>query len=259
MPAASTPAPHRRGPGRGLAALLVVALAVLLSGCQVKVAVDTKVNADGSGTLSVGVGLDDKALARLGDPNAQIKTDDMRAAGWTVGAPAKEADGMTWIRGSKPFADAAELNRVIAELTGPNAMFKDYAFQRVESDAEITYRLTGVIDSSRGMAAFGDAELAGQLNGDAFGGQLAKIEAEEGRPIADMVTFDVTASVSGGAPTTYRPTLRDTKPIAVDVATVEQKPPPLLQRLGLYLAIALGIALVVAMLVGARRRFTAAH
>lgn len=235
--------------------LVLLALVVVLTGCQVKVAVDAQVNPDGSGTLKVGVGLDEKALQRLGDPAASIKTADMAAAGWEVAPPVKEPDGMTWMRASKPFANASELTATIEELTGPQSMFTGFAFTRVEDDATTTYKLVGTIDPTKGMAAFGDADLAAKLNGDAFGGNLAAIEAEEGKPIADMITMTVSASVADGPAKSYPVSLKDKAPTPVDVATIEQKPPPVLTSVFIYGAVLIGVVLLIVMLVGVRRRY----
>lgn len=237
--------------------LLGVVLVALLAGCQVKVAVDTTVEKDGHGTVAVGVGLDDKALSRVGDPATAVRTDDLVAAGWTVSPPTREADGLTWIRATKGFANPTELSAVLAEVAGANGMLRDYTFTRDETDADITYRLKGTVDTSKGMATFADPTLSAALGGDPFGGNLAVIEAEEGRPVSDMVSFAVTAKVADGAPTTYTPTLADKAPVPVDVSTVESKPPPLLQSIGLLVLVGAGIAAVVVGLVAARRRFRA--
>ncbi len=81
---------------RRLSRLALVALVVVLaSACQVKTEVDIDVKADGSGTVTVSVGLDDAAVKDIGDLGAVVRTDDLTKAGWTIGRPAKEADGFT--------------------------------------------------------------------------------------------------------------------------------------------------------------------
>ncbi len=238
-------------------AVLVVVLALWagLTGCQVKVAVDTKVAKDGSGTVAVGVGLDDQALARFGELNGQVKLDDLAAAGWTVTKAQKEPDGLTWLRAMKPFANVAELNAVMAEVAQANTMFRSYTFDTVEDSSEITYRVKGTVDATKGVDQFSDAELAAKLNNDAFGGWIPAIEAAEGRPVADMVTFDITTTVADGIPQTVHPTLRDTAPTPIDVATVEAKPPPSVVGIALVVLVVAAVGAVIVMLVGARRRF----
>jgi hypothetical protein len=230
-------------------------LLVLLCGCQAKVAVNAKVNKDGSGVLSVGVGLDDKALAKAGDPDALFKLDDLPAAGWTVVKATKEPDGLTWVRVSKPFADVTELNAVLEEVSQGSSALRGFTFEKTEGDSAITYRLQGTIDTTKGLSTASDPALQAKLDNLPFGGFEQKLEAEEGRPVSDMITFDVTASVGDAPPQTYHPTLKDTQPIALDVTAVESVPPPAVFNLGVVALITVAGVLVGVMLVGVRRRF----
>src|SRR5689334_25013290 len=106
---------HRAGL-RWIGALAL--LLVLLSACQVNVDVATKVNEDGSGTITVSAGFDDGALKRLGNPSVKIATDDLKAAGWEFTTPEREADGLTWIRGTRKFATPEEATQILKQLTG---------------------------------------------------------------------------------------------------------------------------------------------
>lgn len=258
---ATLPSPSFPAVGRSRAGfvrrwvLVLVAIVVLGSaGCQVQVVVDTVVDQNGAGTVSVSVGLDAGALERIGDLQTELQIQDLRDAGWTVTEPAAGPDRITWIRASKPFSSPEGLVAVLAEIAGPETLFQQVEFERVETDDDITYRVTGDVDLTQGAATFGDAELAAQLGGDPFGGNLAAIEAEEGRPISDMVSFEISTSVAGGAPTTVRPTLTDTAVQPIAISTVEVKPPSPLIRIAIGAAIVVGLGIVVVALVGVRRR-----
>lgn len=266
MPTLRSRPPRARAPWWVLAA--VGALLVLASGCQVKVAVDTKVAEDGSGTVTVSVGFDEAALARLREREPDLRLDDLRQAGWevdaaalTVDVPAPPsstpggADGFAWIRATKAFSSPEQLAAVLAEIdAGPDRLFSDVEFQRVETEDDITYHLTGQVDLSKGLATFAEADVAAQLGGDPFGGNVAAIEAAEGKPVSEMVSFEVTTSVAGGPPATLRPALTDTAAQAIDVSTVELKPPSFAARFAVGAAIVVGIVLVILALVGVRRR-----
>ena len=56
----------------------------------------------------------------------QLRVDDLRAGGWQVVGPRKESDGLTWVRASKPFADPAEAERIVADLSGPTGPFHSF-------------------------------------------------------------------------------------------------------------------------------------
>lgn len=255
-PAPDVLAPRLR-PRRWVEAALALVLVVLLAACQVQVKVDTVVDRDGAGTVTVSVGFDQAAWARLQATDPQVQLDDVRQAGWQVSEPAAGADGITWIRASKPFASPEELTAVLAEVAPDGTMFKGFDFTRVESDDDITYRVTGQVDLTQGLATFADPTVAAQLGGDPFGGNVAQIETEEGRPVSEMVSFEVSTSVAGGPSTTVRPTLTDTAPVPIDVATVEVKPPSFLIRVAVGAAVVVGVVLVVVALVGVRRRVNA--
>lgn len=190
----------------------VVALLLLLVGCQVDVEVTVDVAEDGSGVVTVAVGLDPDALARVPDLAAQLRTDDLAAAGWTVAEP-EEREGRTWIRVSKPFEDPSQLPAIMAEISGPEGVFRDFELIRSHSFGSTSYELTGTVDLSQGVAVLGDAELAAALDGDPFGGNLELIEAEEGEPVTEMVTLTVSANLPGAtSPAVVEPSFDDAEP-----------------------------------------------
>jgi hypothetical protein len=200
--------------------LAVLGLLVMVAaGCQMQVAVDIQVADDGSGVVIVGVGLDDDALARVGDLQRQVRVDDLRVAGWEVSDPAKEPDGLTWVRASKPFADPEAAAGVMAELTGPGGAFRDFTVTREEDLLGVTTEVTGTVDLTGGPAVFSDEALANALGGDPFGGTLAAIEQEEGRPVSEMVDFQVTVSVPGASPTVVTPSFTDAEPTQIAVSS----------------------------------------
>jgi hypothetical protein len=243
-------------PGRRLPALLVAAVAVVaLAGCQVRVAVDARVEKDGHGVLVVGVGLDDKALSRVGDLDRQVRTGDLVQAGWEIGKAEKGPDGLTWLRATKRFGSVDELNRTLAELTGEPAMFRDFRLVEEDGGTALVHRLTGTVDATRGMAMFADPQLGARLGGDPVAARVAAIEFEEGKKAADMVGFDVDVALDGQAGPGWHPRLDDEAPTAVEVSVRDPKPPASVGGGAPIGAMAAAGAIVVVMLAGVRRRF----
>lgn len=201
--------------------LLLLPLLVLLAACQMQVAVDVTVEEDGSGLVSVGVGLDDDALARAGNLDEQLRVDDLRAAGWYVAPPAREGD-VTWVRASKAFSTPEQAASVLGEITGPDGALRDFEVGREEGTFGTTYTVDGIVDLTAGPATFSDAELAAALEGEPFGGLIQAIEAEEGRPISEMVTFRVTTDLPGAAaPQVYEASFADAEPTVVDSSSTQ--------------------------------------
>jgi hypothetical protein len=217
-------------------------LLILLAGCQVHLTVDTRVEADGSGTVAVGVGLDDEALAKVGDLGAQLRVEDLRASGWTVTGPTREGDGFTWVRATKPFADPAGATAVLNEVNGADGAFGGWTVARGSSPLSTSYSVTGAVDLTRGMETFTDQALRDALGGDPYGGGIAALEAEQGRPVADMVDVQVTVEVPG-ATRTFAPSLADADPTPVKVTA--SKVGPLVSVAVVVVVLMVGGALLV--------------
>ncbi len=177
---------------RPLAALVAVVL--LAAGCRVRVATTVKVDGDGKGTITLAVGFDDAALARVGDLSQQLAVDDLRAAGWTIDDPVKE-EGTTWVRAHHGFAGADEANALLAQVSGPDGPYRDLVVTRTAGLLSTTTRFQGTLDPSAGVAMFGDQQLAQTLGGDGSGGLVARIESEEGRKVEEMVDVSLTGDL----------------------------------------------------------------
>jgi hypothetical protein len=173
--------------------LALVGLVVVLAGCQLRVHIGITVKDDGSGTVAVGVGLDEDALKRAG----ALELDDLLATGWTVTGPTVEADGLHWVRATKPFANPHEAGEVAAEIAAKGGPFKDFAVVRDQGFATTRYRFTGTVDFTAGLETFGDKDLAGQLDGEPLGESIAAIEKRLGDSIDRLVQVEVAVRLPG--------------------------------------------------------------
>lgn len=232
--------------------LAILAVVFLVAGCKVDVVMDVAVHDDGSGLVTVSVGLDDEALALAGNLGRQLRTDDLVSAGWNVTGPAREGD-TTWVRASKPFSEPSAAAAVLAEVSAPEGPFRDFTVTRSEGLLGTEHSVTGTVDLTRGPQVFSDADLAALLGGDPFGGTLEAIVAERG-PIDDLVDISVRVDLPGGDPVTTSASFSDASPTQVDVSSSESST---LARAGLWFlvgVVVLGAAVVVAVLVMRSRR-----
>jgi len=198
---------------------VVAAVVVVLSGCQVKAAVNITVAEDGSGTVVAAVGLDGKARERLGNPDDTIMVSDLRAGGWTVDPAVTDADGLTWLRATKPFDRPEAAASVLGELTGSDGAFREMSVVRDESLGLTTWSLRGSIDLAGGMAAFAEPELAPLLDGEPVLPLVSSIERAEGRKAADMIDVSVTVTLPDAAAKTFNPRVGDPNPTKLDVTS----------------------------------------
>jgi len=186
----------------------LLAVVVLATACQVRTEVAVDVEEDGSGIVTVSVGLDPDAASRVPGLADELRVDDLEATGWTVTGPEVEVDGFSWIRASKPFDTAEEAGAVLAELgeiAGTEAPFRDFEVTRERSFARTEYGFTGTVDFSGGLEAFGDEALTAALDGEPLGESVEAIEQRIGQAIDEAFTFRVAVGlpgeVSSNAPT----------------------------------------------------------
>ena len=191
----------RKHSGRGLALLLAALVLLLCSGCQVTIATGVDANADGSGMVRAGVGLDADALRQVPDLRQQLKVDDLRKAGWTVVGPRKEGDGRTWVRASKRFADPAGERRAVVELNGPTGPFKDFRLTRHRSFLRSTLRFSGTVDLA-GASALADQRLIQQLASSGLDTAALQREASDlvNRSFKLQVVARLPGSIHSNAP-----------------------------------------------------------
>lgn len=207
---------------------MLAVLAVLLSGCKLAVQVDTTVAEDGSGTVAVAIGLDEAALARFGDLDLGVALDDLRATGWTVTPAVREADGLTWLRASKPFATVEQGGAVLAELTGPQGALREFQVQRSEGVGRTSWSVTGTIDLSKGTTILSEPDLTKAFDGvDPMAAQVQEIERAEGKKAAEMVDVSFTVHLPEGVAKAYAPKLGDPAPTKVDASADRSFPLPI--------------------------------
>lgn len=256
-----TAAPPRARRRRGQA-LLVGLVVVLLAACQVRTEVAIDVHDDGSGTVMVSVGLDPDASARFPSLADDLRLDDLEATGWSVTGPTVEADGLNWVRVSKPFATPEEAGAVLAEVAGDDGPFRDFRVTRARSFARTDYSFAGTVDFTRGIEAFSDQALTDALDGQPLGESVAAIEERIGSALDDAFTFRVAVGlpgdVSSNAPTSasngavWEPRLSEARAITLEADSE-------VVRTKSYAFVAIGVVaalLVVAfgIVVPARRR-----
>lgn len=157
--------------------VLLVALVVVFSGaCRVRTDIGIEVKANGSGTVTVKIGLDDDAMKQAPNFQQSLKVDDLAAHGWTLTGPVKETDGFTYFSASKPFANPDEAKRIFLEISGAKGPFRDFNITRSRSFARTKFGFSGTVDFTGGIESFSDSDLAAQLDGKPVGEDVKAIE-----------------------------------------------------------------------------------
>ena len=222
--------------------VLLALVVVVAAGCRVQIETKIDIGLDGKGTITQGIGFDDAALKRVGDPAQALRADDLMEAGWEVDATSKEGD-LTWIRVHHSFATPEQGIALLAQLSGPDGPYRDMLIKRSDSLLSTSVKVAGQIDTTAGLKMFGDQQLATTLGGDASGGLLAKIEAEEKAPPASMVGLDLIVT-AGGTTKTYNASFTDTDSQKVKVSSSKDKFLEILGTLFVLLLVALTAAVI---------------
>ena len=187
---------------RSLALILAVAGALLLGACRADLTVDIALDSDGSGVVDAAVALDEEAAAELDHLDTDLRVEDLRAAGWEVSEPAVEDDGRTWIRLSKPFPSAEQLDDVLAELHP--RLFPAATVALTRALERTSYSVAVQIDSSMKVEDFSDPDATGLL-GAPLGFDSAALAERAGGSLEDAVTVTLQVSLPDGSVVEYPP------------------------------------------------------
>jgi len=226
---------------------LVSLVVVVAAGCRVQIETKIDVGLDGKGTITQGIGFDDAALKRVGDPAQALRADDLVQAGWEVDAASKEGD-LTWVRVHHGFATPEDGTALLAQLSGPDGPYRDMLITHSDGIFSTSVKVAGQIDTTAGLQMFGDQQLATTLGGDASGGLLAKIEAEEKAPPASMVDLNLVVA-AGSSTKTYNASFTDIDTQKVKVSSSKDKFVQIFEALVVF-----GLAALTAVVIGLRYR-----
>jgi hypothetical protein len=141
-------------------------VALATAGCQVHTQVDIQTKSNGTGQVDVSVTFDRAAAAAVGDLSSQLRTSDLRAAGWTVTGPFAAAAGSTEVEASHRFSDLAQASAIVAEIAGSGSPAQRpfrLALRRTTDWWGSHTFLSGVVDLHCDLACFGDPGLTKQL------------------------------------------------------------------------------------------------
>jgi len=212
----------------------LVLLVVLCSGaCRVRTDVGIEMKEDGSGNVTIRIGLDDDAIKQAPNFEQSLKVDDLTAHGWTVSGGVKETDGFTYFTVTKPFADPGEANAIFHEIAGDQGPFQNFTISRSRSFAHTNFAFSGTVDFSRGLESFSDSELAQQLDGKPLGDDIKAIEQRINDTLDNVFSIqigvrlpgDVTSNAPGQAANgaVWQPKLSEPAPVTLSAKSTSTR------------------------------------
>ena len=175
---------------RSLTRLAAVAVAaVALSACRVDSTVSVKVNPNGSGTVTVVVSADKEIVAKTKNLEADLRTADLKAAGWKVAKPVPGNDGSLSVTLTRPFRTPSEATTVLSQINDTRGPLKNVVLSRSGKDTNSVWKLSGKLEVNGGLAAFADDVTLPLVDGAPYKGELEASGLDLGKAVG--VTFTV--------------------------------------------------------------------
>jgi hypothetical protein len=152
--------------------LALVACALVLTACRVDVTVDVAMNQNGSGQLAVTVVADAAVVNQAPGLGADVRLDDLAAAGWQTSGAVPTADGGLAITLTRPFDTPEQATALLSTLNGPSGPLQAINLQRNATERAITYTVTGTGRLDGGLDAFADAQLLATVGGTPYSDRI---------------------------------------------------------------------------------------
>ena len=167
--------------------------ALLLTSCRVDQSVSLRVNANGSGDVTVVVTSDKDVVTKAPNLATDLRTDDLVTAGWKVSKPVKTKTGGLSFTLGRSFKIPAEVYIALSQVSGVKGPLHEMIVTRSGKDTNSKWTLAGRLEVTGGLEAFiDDAGL--KLVGSAP--YLANVQ-EAGLDLGDAVGITFTAQLPG--------------------------------------------------------------
>jgi hypothetical protein len=178
-------------------------LAFCLSACQATVRVGVDVKQNGGGSVTVTAHLDRDAASFA----SSVRTSDLVKSGWTVVGPTPVANGGVDFTATKSFANPAQAQTIVSELSGPTGPFRDLSIARHQSFFRTATTFQGTVDLTCGLNCFSDPQLQQALGGAPdLGIDPSKLQADAGVIVDRLFQFEVAARLPGTLQASNAPT-----------------------------------------------------
>lgn len=170
-----------------------IAAVIVLSSCRVDTDVTLAVKPNGTGTISVVITADKDILTKAPGLKADIRTDDLVAAGWKVQGPTDTKDGGLTITLTHGFMGSAEATVLLGQISGTRGPLHEMVITRTGKDTNSTYTLAGRLEVNGGLSAFADDATLNLLGGAPYAADVQ----EAGLDLGDAVGITFNAILPG--------------------------------------------------------------
>lgn len=171
---------------------------MVLVSCRVDQTVTLSVNPNGSGRVIVVVTADKGVVDKAPSLAQDIRTDDLKKAGWKVNGPDKTPAGGLRIELTRSFDTPGEATAVLDQISEERGPLHDIVLARSGKDTNSTWTLAGRLEVSGGLDAFIDNAARELLDVTPY---AAEVE-EAGVDLGDAVSITFNAELPGSVDST---------------------------------------------------------
>ena len=167
--------------------------AVVLASCRVDQTVSLDVTPNGTGTVTVVVTADKDIVSKVPTLAQDIRTDDLKQAGWKTDGPKKTKSGGLTIELTHSFKNPSEATAVLAQVSEAKGPLHDIVVTRSGKDTNSTWTLAGRLEISGGLDAFVDDATRTLLGVSPYAAEVN----ESGLDLGDAVAITFVATLPG--------------------------------------------------------------
>ena len=164
-----------------------------LSSCRVDQSISLNVKPNGSGTVTVVVTADKAIVDKAPSLAQDIRTDDLKKAGWEVTGPTKTKTGGLTITLSHAFNTPTEATAIINQVSEERGPLHDMVLTRSGKDTNSTWTLAGRLEVTGGLNSFIDDAGLQLLDVSPYAAEVS----EAGLDLGDAVGITFSASLPG--------------------------------------------------------------
>lgn len=171
----------------------VLCAAVVLSSCRVDQSVSLTVNPNGTGNVSVIVTADKDIVAKAPSLAQDIRTEDLKKAGWEVSGPTTTKSGGLTIELSRDFNTPTEATEILKQVSETRGPLHQLVLTRAGKDTNSTWTLAGRLEVTGGLNSFIDDAGLELLDVSPYAAEVS----EAGLDLGDAVGITFTVSLPG--------------------------------------------------------------
>lgn len=171
----------------------VLCAVVALSSCRVDQSVSLTVNPNGTGDVTVVVTADKDVVAKAPSLAQDIRTDDLKKAGWDVTGPTKTKTGGLTITLTHSFNTPKEATEILKQVSEERGPLHDMVIARSGKDTNSTWTLSGRLEVTGGLNSFIDDAGLELLGVSPYAAEVS----EAGLDLGDAVGITFTATLPG--------------------------------------------------------------